>query len=172
MLGTMEVAHELHACDGIRLPFGIACEVLDSHRHDILEQATRLTIARSQRGPAGGGLDPGPRLVTAPLARDGERSATMVMQWIQADTTDEAGGGLAAWLHAHLRLLPRETGGEPVTELLFTARCETTPRQEGFDGELCASFLRAVAAEIKRTAATERSGTNSGKSALVPVPPR
>lgn len=157
MLGTMEVLHERHACDGVRLPFGTACAVLDRHRHDILQQATRLMAARSQGGPAAGWLGAEPRVVTAPLERHGERSATMVMHWIQAGATDEAAGGLAAWLHAQLRLLPRETGGEAITELLLTARCETTPSEpDAFDDELCASFLREAAAGIERMAAAQR----------------
>ncbi len=157
MLGPMEMLHEVHACDGVRLPLGAACAVLDGHRHDILQQATCVMVARSQEGPAAGWLGAGPRVVTAPLERDGERSATMAMHWIQADATDQAEGGLTAWLHAHLRLVPRETGGEAITELLLTARCETTPREPGaFDDELCASFLQAVAAGIENRAAAER----------------
>lgn len=153
----MEVQRELHACDGVRLPFDTACTVLDHHRHDILEQATRLMVARSQEGPATGWPGAEPRVVTAALERDGERSATMAMHWIQVGATDEADGGLVAWLHAHLRLLPRQMGGDAVTELLLTARCETTPREpDAFDDELCASFLREVAAEIERRAAAER----------------
>lgn len=149
----MEVPHELHACDGVRLPFGTACAVLDRHRHDIFERATRLMAARPHGGPAAGWLGTEPRVVTAPLERDGDRSATMAMHWIQAGATDEAEGGLTAWLHAHLRLVPRQAGGQAITELLLTARCETTPREpDAFDDELCASFLRGVAAEIERRA--------------------
>lgn len=157
MLVTMEALHEHHACDGVRLPFGTACAVLDRHRHDILEQATRLMAERSHGGPVAGWPGAESRVVTAPLERQGERSATMVMHWIQADATDEAAGGLAAWLHAQLRLLPRETGGEAITEMLLTARCETTPPEpDAFDDEFCASFLQTVAAEIERRAAAQR----------------
>jgi hypothetical protein len=93
--------------------------------------------------------------VAAALERDGERSATMAMHWITAGAADEAGP--VAWLHAHLRLLPRRTDGDAVTELLLTARCETTPRApDVFDDELCASFLREVASGIERNAAAER----------------
>lgn len=158
MLGTMDVQHELHACDGVRLPFDTACTVLDGHRHDILQQATHLLIVRSQGNPAAGWPGAEPRVVTAALERDGERSATMAMHWIAAGAPSEDYGGLVAWLHARLRLLPRQMGSIPVTELLLTARCETTPQEpDAFNDELCASFLREVAAGIERTAAAERA---------------
>jgi hypothetical protein len=154
MLGTMEVQHELHACDGVRLPFDTACTVLDRYRHDIVQQATRLLAACLPGLPAAGWPGAEPRVVTAALERDGERTATMAMHWITASATDEPGDGLVAWLHAHLRLLPRQMGRDAVTELLLTARCETTPQaSDTFNDESCASFLREVASGIERRAA-------------------
>lgn len=139
--------HEVHACDGVRLPFDVACRVLDAHRHEILERASLAMVD--------GASEP-PRVVTAALERQEGRSATMAAHWIQADATVEDEGGLSAWLHCSLRLLPRQAGDHRLTEVLLTAACETSPRDpDAFNRERCARFLREVAVGIERKAAVE-----------------
>ena len=140
--------HEIHACDGIRLPFDVACHVLDANRHEILEQATRRVMT--------GEAAEAPRVVTAGLEREGTRSATMAAHWIQPDSTAELEGGLSAWLHCNLRLLPRQAGDHRLTEVLLTASCETSPRDpDAFNDELCSRFLPEVAVGVERKAAVE-----------------
>ncbi len=147
----MEALHEFHACDGVRLPFGTACTTLGQHGQDIITQAAVLAAARSGSAAAAGWLGARSPVVTAPLERDGERSATMAMRWIPGGPAD---GDPAGWLHAHLRLLPRQRGGEAITELLLTVRCEVSPAALGaFDPDHCAGFLRNAAAELERRAA-------------------
>ncbi len=150
----MEALREFHACDGVRLPFGAACTALEQHGQDIIAQAALLAAARSGSAAAAGWLGARSPVVTAPLERDGERSATMAMRWIPAGTAAAAGGDPAGWLHAQLRLLPRQTGDEAITELLLTVRCEVSPAALGaFDPDHCAGFLRHAAAELERRAA-------------------
>ena len=148
--------HEFHACDCIRLPYDTACAVLDANRREVLERATETILVRAPAGgaprtaPAGG-----PRVVTAALERDGGRAATLAMHWIQDDRGADVEGGLSAWLHCHLRLLPRQAGTVPFTEVLLTARCETSPDAEAIDEEVCAGFLHQVVTEVERAAALE-----------------
>jgi len=148
----MAARHEFHACDGVRVPFDTACALLDRHRNEILRTATRLAAGRLDDGTALPWDRAEPQVVTAPLQRDGERSATMAMHWVQPG--EQAGGELSeltAWLHAQLRLLPRRSGGEDVTELLLTTRCETSPQVPGaYGSEFCGGFLHAVADGIVR----------------------
>ena len=141
---------EIHACDGIRLPFDTVCRLLDDNRHDILERATQAVLETrpdedASQAPA--------RVVTAPLKRNGDRSATMAAHWIQPDPMAEAEGGLSAWVHCHLMLLPRQSGDQLITEVLLTARSETSPPEpDRFTDELCARFLHEVLTEIQRRA--------------------
>ena len=147
--------HELHACDCVRLPFEAACAALDDHRRDILERATEAVLVGGAGGRPPGSTPPAtPRVVSAALERHEGRAATLAMHWIQDDPAAGAEGGLSAWLHCHLRLLPRQAGTVRFTEVLLTARCETLPAEpEAFSEELCAGFLHQVVTEIERAAA-------------------
>lgn len=139
--------HEIHACDGIRLPFDIACDVLDASRHEILERATRRVMVAEPAEP--------PRVVTAGLEREDGRAATLAAHWIQADATAELEGGQSAWLHCNLRLLPRQAGDHRLTEVLLTASCETSPRDpDAFTDDLCSRFLHEVAVGVEEKAAS------------------
>ena len=147
------IRQEIHACDGVALPFETVCTVLDGNRHEILEHASRTFLEESSADEAA--LAP-TRVVTAALERKGDRSATLAAHWIQPDPAVEAEGGLSAWLHCHLMLLPRQAGDRPVTEVLLTARSETPPRDpDKFNDDLCARLLRQMVTEIERKAAAE-----------------
>lgn len=154
--GTVEVLHEFHACNGARLPFGTSCALLGEHGHDIIERAAEGSVIQAGNERAPGWSGGGTRVVTAPLERDGQRSATLAMHWIRGGPAGPAGEGLSAWLHGRLRLLPRDTGGEAVTELVLTARCDASPPgPAALDSEICARFLQNVVDELLRRAAAE-----------------